>query len=93
MRLFLEVVQGTPPAGTYDTRSCSCWESFKRLLEIADKFDFPVVRERAEKWLVSRCLQGSVKCSDFKFQDVQVGLEWLALCEKYALRDLGWFIR
>ena len=41
-------------------------EIFKRVLQIADKYDSPLVRERVEKWLVSRCLRGRVRCTDFK---------------------------
>lgn len=47
---------------------------------------------RCEKWLVSRCLRGKVRCSDFKFQDVTVAMEWLQLCQKYSLRCLGWCV-
>ena len=27
-----------------------------------------------------------------RFQDVALGLEWLVLCQKYGLRDLGWYV-
>lgn len=30
-------------------------------------------------------------CSAFRFQDVAEGAEWLAMCQKYDLRDLGWY--
>lgn len=49
------------------------------------------MRERSEKWLVSRCLRGRVRCTDFKFQDVQLGMEWLVLSQRHGLRDLGWY--
>ncbi|GAX81211.1 hypothetical protein CEUSTIGMA_g8643.t1 [Chlamydomonas eustigma] len=92
MQLFLEVASGKPPASTFETRTSACWDEFKRIFDIADKYDSPLVRERCEKWLVSRCLRGRVRCSDFKFQDVQIGLDWLSLCQKYNLRDLGWYV-
>lgn len=46
--------------------------------------------ERCEKWLVSRCLRGRVRCADFKFQDVKEGLQWVLLCQRLGLKDLGW---
>jgi hypothetical protein len=92
MQLFLEVASGKPPACAFETKTSACWEDFKRIFDIADKYDSPLVRERCEKWLVSRCLRGRVRCSDFKFHDVQMGLDWLLLCQKYNLRDLGWYI-
>ncbi len=132
MQLFLDVASGRPPPCTFDTRSSACWEVFKKVFDIADKYDSAVVRERCEKWLVSRCacqisrveatvvfvcsvinislctphrrllptssplatrcLRGRVRCNDFKFQDLQLGLEWLGTCCKYNLRDLGWYV-
>ena len=32
-------------------------ELYKRVIDIADKYDCPLVRERSENWLVSRCLK------------------------------------
>ena len=32
-----------------------------------------------------------VRCEEFKFQEVAMGMEWLQLCQKYGLRDLGWY--
>lgn len=28
--------------------------------------------------------------SDFKFQDVSEGLQWVLLCQRLGLKDLGW---
>lgn len=47
-----------------------------------------MVKERCEKWLVSRCLRGKTRCKDFRFQDLAVGTEWLSLCQKFSLKDL-----
>ena len=60
MELLLDVMKGVAPVGTFDTRSKDCWEVYKKILTVADKYDCPVVRERCEKWLVSRCLRGKV---------------------------------
>jgi hypothetical protein len=38
----------------------------KTVIDIADKYDSQLVKERLEKWLVSRCLKGRVRCHDFK---------------------------
>eukprot|EP00195_Chlamydomonas_chlamydogama_P012177 CAMPEP_0202900814 /NCGR_PEP_ID=MMETSP1392-20130828/12047_1 /ASSEMBLY_ACC=CAM_ASM_000868 /TAXON_ID=225041 /ORGANISM="Chlamydomonas chlamydogama, Strain SAG 11-48b" /LENGTH=168 /DNA_ID=CAMNT_0049587259 /DNA_START=238 /DNA_END=744 /DNA_ORIENTATION=- len=92
MELIVDVMKGKPPGSTFDTRNSSCWDQFKKIMVIADKYDCHLVRERSEKWLVSRCLRGRVRCDDFKFQDVAMGLEWLLLCQKYGLRDLGWYV-
>jgi hypothetical protein len=47
-------------------------QEFKKVLVVADKYDIPVVRERIEKWLLSRCLRGRMLCANYKFHDVQV---------------------
>ena len=49
-----------------------------------------VVKERCEKLLLSRCLRGHVCSNDYRFQDVELGIEWMLLCQKFSLRDLGW---
>jgi len=92
LELALQVMRNQVPAKTFDELDGSCWEMYKRILVVADKYDMPVVRERCEKWLVSRCLRGKVRCSDFRFQEVSVALEWLILCQKYNLRCLGWYV-
>ncbi|KAG1659373.1 hypothetical protein FOA52_007836 [Chlamydomonas sp. UWO 241] len=93
MRLFLEVCCGAAPASTYDERNSSCWTDLRQVLGVADKYDCPLVRERCEKLLLSRCLRGRVRCDNFRFQDPEgLGLEWLKLCQRHCLKDLGWFV-
>ncbi|KAG2492007.1 hypothetical protein HYH03_009737 [Edaphochlamys debaryana] len=92
MELVLSVMRGTPPAATFDTRSAACWAAYKRVLIVADKYDMSLVKERCEKWLVSRCLRGRMReLQTFRFQDVAEGFEWLGICQKFDLRDLGWY--
>ncbi|KAG2442181.1 hypothetical protein HYH02_009669 [Chlamydomonas schloesseri] len=91
MEPVLAAMRGSPPAATYDTRSTSCWAVYKKVLVVADKYDMSLVRERVEKWLVSRCLRGRMRSTGFKFQDVAEGFEWLAICQKFDLKDLGWY--
>eukprot|EP00955_Chlamydomonas_euryale_P104784 365594-Chlamydomonas_euryale.AAC.2 len=65
----------------------------RRVLSVADKYDCPLVRERCEKMLLSRCLRGRMRCDNFRFQDpTGLGLEWLQLCQRHSLHDLGWFV-
>lgn len=92
IELLLQVLNNEPQPSTFNTADKSCWEVYKKVLVVADKYDMPVVRERVEKWLVSRCLRGKTRCQDFKFQDVRMGQEWLSLCSKYSLKCLGWFV-
>ncbi|EFJ47191.1 hypothetical protein VOLCADRAFT_92387 [Volvox carteri f. nagariensis] len=91
MESVLTVMRGSPPANTFDTRSTACWAIFKKILVVADKYDMSLVKERCEKWLVSRCLRGRMRSQSFKFQDVGEGFEWLAICQKFDLKDLGWY--
>lgn len=88
---LLRVIKGCPLDDTFNTRSSVCWSIYKRILTVADKYDMPLVKERIEKWLVSRCLRGKVRCKDYKFQDVNTGLEWVLLCQKYNMKELGWY--
>ncbi|GLI67210.1 hypothetical protein VaNZ11_011133 [Volvox africanus] len=91
MESVLIVMRGSPPVNTFDTRSTACWSIFKKILIVADKYDMSLVKERCEKWLVSRCLRGRMRSHAFKFQDVSEGFEWLAICQKFDLKDLGWY--
>ena len=61
-----------------------------QVLVVADKYDMSLVKERVEKWLVSRCLRGRMRSPGFKFQEVAEGFEWLSICQKFDLKDLGW---
>ncbi|KAL6746956.1 hypothetical protein V8C86DRAFT_2926005 [Haematococcus lacustris] len=92
LELLLQVLRNEVPASTFDTRDSSCWEQYKTVLVVADKYDMSLVHERCEKWLVSRCLRGKVRSPGYRFHDVHVGQEWLLLCAKYGLRHLGWFV-
>ncbi|GLC34389.1 hypothetical protein PLESTB_000734100 [Pleodorina starrii] len=91
MEFVLIVMRGSPPNSTFDTRSTGCWSIFKKILVVADKYDMSLVKERCEKWLVSRCLRGRMRSQSFKFQDVAEGFEWLAICQKFDMKDLGWY--
>ncbi|GFR44155.1 hypothetical protein Agub_g5322, partial [Astrephomene gubernaculifera] len=91
MEPVLLVMRGSPPASTFDTRSTACWAVFKKVLIVADKYDMILVKERCEKWLVSRCLRGRMRSQAFKFQDVSEGFDWLSICQKFDLKDLGWY--
>ncbi|GIL53378.1 hypothetical protein Vafri_9038 [Volvox africanus] len=69
----------------------ACDATRLQILIVADKYDMSLVKERCEKWLVSRCLRGRMRSHTFKFQDVSEGFEWLAICQKFDLKDLGWY--
>ncbi|MEW5303736.1 MAG: hypothetical protein WDW36_006397 [Sanguina aurantia] len=88
LQMVVNVMRSQQPEGTYDTSCSSCWE----VLLISDKYNMEVVKERCEKWLVSRCLRGKTRCSNYKFQNITTGKEWLLLCQAYNLRDLGWYV-
>ncbi|KXZ54672.1 hypothetical protein GPECTOR_4g738 [Gonium pectorale] len=96
MEPVLAVIRGLPPSSTYDEKSVACWSVYKKVLVVADKYDMSLVKERCEKWLVSRCLRGRMRVQTrpdvtFKFQDLAEGVEWLLICQKFDLKDLGWY--
>jgi hypothetical protein len=50
-----------------------------------------LVMDRCEKWLVSRCLRGKIAERHFGFLDPLVARDWLLLCQRLGLKDLGWY--
>lgn len=53
---FLQVLNNEPEPCTFNTAEMACWEIYKKVLEVGDKYDMPVVRER----YVSVCARACV---------------------------------
>ncbi|KXZ47571.1 hypothetical protein GPECTOR_34g730 [Gonium pectorale] len=54
LRPVLTVMRGEPLAGTYNTKAFACWDEYRGVLQIAHEYDMAAVKERCEKYLVSR---------------------------------------
>lgn len=72
---------------------CYC---FALCVCVAAQYDMPMVMKSCELMLLSRCVRGSkIYACDKALPSTlhPAPLEWVILCQKYKMQDLGWCVQ